>query len=42
MGLSCRDGHNIGPALKHYRCVWVSNEITKSLLYSDTAEFRHS
>ena len=32
----------IGPALKHYRCFQVVDTATKSLLISDTVEFRHN
>jgi len=37
-----RDGFNIGPAFNHYHCFHVVDKTTKTTLYSDTVELRHS
>ena len=37
-----RKSLNIGPALNRYRCFLVANDVTKSLLFSDTVEFMHN
>jgi hypothetical protein len=36
-----RKGFNVGPALNHYRCFHVVDDVTKALRYSDTVEFLH-
>ena len=36
-----RDVFYVGPALKNYRCFQVVGTATKSILISDTADFRH-
>ena len=37
-----RDGFYIGPALEHYRCFQAVDSLTKSIIVSDTIEFRHN
>ena len=37
-----RDGFSIGPALLHYRCFQVVGSTTKTLIISNTVEFRHN
>ena len=37
-----RKGFNVDPALNHYRCFHVVDEVIKVLRYSDTVEFLHN
>ena len=36
-----KDGWSVGVSLKHYRCQLVIPKLSKSLVTSDTTEFRH-
>ena len=34
-----RDGFSVGPALQHYRCIQEIDSKTRSLIFTDTAEY---
>ena len=36
-----KDGWSVGVSLKHYRCQLVTLKLSKSMVISDTTEFRH-